>query len=98
MGHASYCIWFNFNYATYLLCSSHSSYTQSIGLVWTYLVVDIIYNSLLAVNQSIMSAIILLLSLLCSLVEAHSQTEYPYVSFMGVNLPNHAYVDLTLVL
>ena len=45
-----------------------------------------------------MSAIILLLSLLCSLVvEVHSQTEYPYVSFMGVNLPNHAYVDLTLV-
>ena len=42
-----------------------------------------------------MSAIILLLSLLCSLVEVHSQTEYPYVSFMGVNLPNHAYVDLT---
>ena len=38
-----------------------------------------------------------LLSLLWSLVEVHSQTEYPYVSFMGVNLPNHAYVDLTLV-
>ena len=44
-----------------------------------------------------MSAIILLLSLLCSLVEVHSQTEYPYVSFIGVNLPNHAYVDLTTV-
>ena len=39
----------------------------------------------------------LLLSLLWSLVEVHSQTEYPYVSFMGVNLPNHAYVNLTLV-
>ena len=39
----------------------------------------------------------LLLNLLCFLVEVHSQTEYPYVSFMGVNLPNHAYVDLTLV-
>ena len=26
----------------------------------------------------------------------HSQT-VPYVSFMGVNLPNHAYVDLTAV-
>ena len=48
-------------------------------------------------NLSIMSAIILLLSLLCSLVEVHSQTEYPYVSFMGVILPNHAYVDLTTV-
>ena len=44
-----------------------------------------------------MSAIILLLSLLCSLVEeVHYQT-VPYVSFMGENLPNHAYVDLTLV-
>ena len=40
---------------------------------------------------------LLLLSLLWSLVEVHSQTEYPYVSFMGKNLPNHAYVDLTLV-
>ena len=36
-----------------------------------------------------------LLSLLWSLVEVHSQTEYPYVSFMGVILPNHSYVDLT---
>ena len=45
-----------------------------------------------------MSAIILLLGLLCSLVEeVHSQTEYPYVSFMGEILPNHAYVDLTAV-
>ena len=34
--------------------------------------------------------------LLWSLVEVHSQTA-PYVSFMGENLPNHAYVDLTLV-
>ena len=39
----------------------------------------------------------LLLNLLWSLVEVHSQTEYPYVSLMGENLPNHAYVDLTLV-
>ena len=38
-----------------------------------------------------------LLNFLCFLVEVHSQTEYPYVSFMGVNLPNHAYVDLTQV-
>ena len=35
--------------------------------------------------------------LLWSLVEVHSQTEYPYVSFMGEDLPNHAYVNLTLV-
>ena len=40
---------------------------------------------------------LLLLSLLWSLVEVHSQTEYPYVSFMGENLPNHSYVDLTQV-
>ena len=38
-----------------------------------------------------------LLSVLWSLVEIHSQTEYPYVSFMGENLPDHSYVDLTLV-
>ena len=37
---------------------------------------------------------LLLLSLFWSLVEVHSQTEYPYVSFMG---ENHSYVDLTLV-
>ena len=30
------------------------------------------------------------------MVEVHSQT-VPYVSFMGTNLPNHSYVDLTLV-
>ena len=36
-----------------------------------------------------------LLNFLCFLVEVHSQTEYPYVSFMGEILPNHAYVDLT---
>ena len=39
----------------------------------------------------------MLLCLLWSLLEVHSQTEYPYVSFMGETLPNHAYVDLRLV-
>ena len=40
-----------------------------------------------------------LLTLLWSLVEVHSQTPppAPYLSFMGENLPNHGYVDLTLV-
>ena len=38
----------------------------------------------------------LLLCLLSALVEVHSQT-VPYVSFMGTDLPNHSYVDLTLV-
>ena len=37
-----------------------------------------------------------LLCLLSALVEVNSQT-VPYVSFMGANLPNHSYVDLTLV-
>ena len=37
-----------------------------------------------------------LLTLLWSLVEVHSQTA-PYLSFMGETLPNHAYVDLTAV-
>ena len=40
---------------------------------------------------------LLLVSLLWGLVAVvHSQT-VPYVSFMGVNLTNHAYVDLTTV-
>ena len=39
---------------------------------------------------------LLVVLLWSSLVEVHSQT-VPYVSFMGENLPNHAYVDLTLV-
>ena len=37
-----------------------------------------------------------LMTLLWSLVEVHSQIA-PYVSFMGETLPNHSYVDLTLV-
>ena len=40
--------------------------------------------------------VLLLLILLWSLVEVHSQT-VPYVSFMGENLPNHAFVDLSQV-
>ena len=44
-----------------------------------------------------MYALRLVLFLLWSLVEVHSQNEYAYVSFMGENLPNHSYVDLTLV-
>ena len=38
---------------------------------------------------------VVLCFLIWSLVEVHSQTAY--VSFMGVNLLNHAYVDLTTV-
>ena len=43
---------------------------------------------------------LLLLCLLWSLVEVDSQTEYPYVSFIGgstIALPNHAYVNLSRV-
>ena len=40
--------------------------------------------------------VLLLLILLWSLVEVHSQTA-PYVTFMGETLPNHAFVDLSLV-
>ena len=38
---------------------------------------------------------LLLCLLLWSLVD--SQTEFPYVSFRGETLPNHGYVDLSLV-
>ena len=42
------------------------------------------------------AAVSVLLFLLWSLVEVHSQTA-PYVTFMGETLPNHSYVDLSLV-
>ena len=42
------------------------------------------------------SSTLVLLCLLWSLVKVHSQT-VPYVSFMGEALPNHAYVNLSLV-
>ena len=39
----------------------------------------------------------LLLVLLWSLVEVHCQQTFPYVSFMGQNLANHSYVNISLV-
>ena len=42
-------------------------------------------------------ALLLLLYLLWPLVEVQSQTEYPYISFLGKTLPNHSYVDLSQV-
>ena len=39
---------------------------------------------------------VVLTLLLGSLVEVHCQTA-PYVTFMGKNVPNHGYVDLSLV-
>ena len=43
--------------------------------------------------------LLLLLCLILSLLEVvvYSQTEYPYISFMGMNLPKNSYVDLTTV-
>ena len=43
-----------------------------------------------------MKATALLLVLLWSLVEVHSQTA-PYLTFMGETLPNHTFVNLSLV-
>ena len=40
---------------------------------------------------------LLLLCLLWSLVKVHTQNEYPYISFMGEIIPNHAYMDPSLV-
>ena len=42
------------------------------------------------------AAVSVLLFLLWSLVEVHSQTA-PYLTFMGETLPDHSYVDLSLV-
>ena len=43
-----------------------------------------------------MMRIVSLLSLLWSLVEVHCQPA-PYVTYMGYTVPNHGYVDLSLV-
>ena len=40
---------------------------------------------------------LLVLSLLLSLVEVHCQQTFPYVSFMGQNLTNHSYVNISTV-
>ena len=55
------------------------------------------YANLQVAHDIMKTAFLLLLCILWSLVAVHSQTEYPYVSFMGDILPNHAYVDLTTV-
>ena len=43
------------------------------------------------------SQCVCLLTLLWSLVEVHSQTSTPFISFRGQNLSNHSYVDFTQV-
>ena len=37
------------------------------------------------------------MTLLCSLVEVHSQTTAPFISFMGNTLANHSYVEFSEV-
>ena len=41
--------------------------------------------------------LLLVVCLLCQLAEAHFPSEFPVVSFMGEALPNHTYLDITLV-
>ena len=48
-------------------------------------------------NCEVMKMSELLCLLLWSLVEVHSQTEFPYVSFRGETLLNHSYVNLRRV-
>ena len=55
------------------------------------------YLMYVPVGITMRSVLPVLLCLLWSLVEIQSQTEYPYISFMGKNLPNHSYVDLSQV-
>ena len=43
------------------------------------------------------SQCVCLLTLLWSLVEVHSQTSTPFISFRGQNLSNHSYVDFNQV-
>ena len=54
------------------------------------------YTHLHSTEPLMRSIVQLLVFLLWSLVEVHSQTA-PYISFMGETLPNHAYVNLSLV-
>jgi len=54
------------------------------------------YNIYCLSPGTTMRATVMLLCLLFALAEVHSQT-VPYVNFMGTILPNHSYVDLTLV-
>ena len=42
------------------------------------------------------TVLIVLLCFLSAVMEIYSQT-VPYISFMGTNLPNHSYIDLTQV-
>lgn len=52
----------------------------------------------LAVNSSVdMSVHGLLVSLLCCVVVVAKAQTIPYLSFLGVNLSNHSYVNLTTV-
>ena len=58
----------------------------------------LIYHSVCpSIGITMRGVLPVLLCLLWSLVEVQSQTEYPYLTFRGNNLPNHSYVDITEV-
>ena len=59
-----------------------------------YVLMHALYSYLIIIAGR---SIPVLLCLLWSLVEVQSQTEYPYLTFRGNNLPNHSYVDITEV-
>ena len=63
---------------------------------YTCVVMYFVMSTALSTVGTAMKATALLLVLLWSLVEVHSQT-VPYVSFMGETLPNHVFVNLSLV-
>ena len=77
-----------------ILCASHPS------PVCLLCVISIFHIRLNVILIPVVSTDMLVFAMLClfwSLVEVHSQTGYPYISFMGEILPNHTYVNLSLV-
>ena len=75
-----------------ILTSSFTNNVPRVILIYSYF-----HCSRVAIAVMRATAVLLVVCLLLwSLVEVHSQTA-PYVSFMGEILPNHAFVDLSLV-
>ena len=69
------------------------TYTQHILCMYT---VSLSCHTNFVSNRSMELLATLILCTLSAVVGVHSQT-VPYVSFMGTDLTNHSYVDLTLV-
>ena len=76
---------------SYMYTTTHSQRQQILYL----LVVCGIFFTVERERMPCGAAVSVLLFLLWSLVEVHSQTAY--LTFMGETLPNHSYVDLSLV-